>query len=94
MTGAPGPRPDIRLETAPMTPVTCADCGMSVEARKASWEQTSIQWRGNQLGCQERQLEDASAEPRGPVFPGCERLYQSLSEAIQSGALQIVGEPR
>ncbi|GAA1226322.1 hypothetical protein GCM10009676_05360 [Prauserella halophila] len=87
----PEVRPDVRLETAPMVPVSCESCGITVEARKSSWEQTSIQWHGDLDGCLERR---AAPPPTiaGTAFRGCTALRNTLSHAVDRGALPVLTE--
>lgn len=83
-------RPDVRLENGPMTPVTCGTCGAGVEARKSSWDQTSIQWNDEALGaCVERRASRPRPGPNGAAFLGCAALNQSLREAAVRGELPV-----
>jgi hypothetical protein len=83
-------RPDVRLEAGPMTPVACATCGARVEARKSSWEQTSIQWTGEALAtCVERRASSPRPGPNGAAFLGCAALNQALREAAVRGDLPV-----
>jgi hypothetical protein len=83
-------RPDVRLEAGPMTPVACATCGAGVEARKSSWEQTSIQWDAEALGaCVERRASSPRPGPNGAAFLGCAALDQALREAAVRGDLPV-----
>lgn len=93
-TGRPEVRPDIRLESAPMVPVTCDTCGVMVEARKSSWEQTSIQWHGEALrACLERRATDPGCRPNA-TFAGCSALDIAIREAAVRGALPVQsGDP-
>lgn len=83
-------RPDVRLENGPMTPVACATCGAVVEARKSSWDQTSIQWtREARDGCVERRASSPRPGPNGAAFLGCAALNESLREAAVRGQLPV-----
>ncbi|GAA3661915.1 hypothetical protein GCM10022237_22230 [Nocardioides ginsengisoli] len=85
-------RPDVRLENAPMSPVSCDTCGARVEARKSSWEQTSIQWHAADT---ERCLERRAAMPpriAGTPFGGCASLRTALSRAVDRGELPVLTE--
>jgi len=92
---APGWRPDNRLEDGPMVPVSCQACGAQVEARKSSWEQTTIQWSDDAVErCLERRASTPRPGPNGETFAGCEALRASLREAAVRGELPIQdGEP-
>lgn len=84
-------REDVRLETAPMVPVSCSTCGARVEARKSSWDQTSIQWHDDALAaCVERRASSARPGANGEVFPGCSSLRDALREAAVRGELPVV----
>ena len=85
-------RPDVRLESAPMSPVSCDTCGAQVEARKSSWEQTSIQWHSADTErCLERR---AAMAPRiaGTPFAGCASLRMALSRAVDRGELPVLSD--
>lgn len=83
-------RPDNRLENGPMVPVACQACGGTVEARKSSWEQTSIQWSGDAAQrCLERRASSPGSGPNGDAFPGCQALRDSIREAAVRGELPI-----
>lgn len=93
MSGLARVREDVRLEDAPMTPLTCATCGAGVEARKASWDQTSVQWHAEALAaCLERRASGAGSGPNGRVFTGCSALRDALREAAVRGDLPVVDE--
>ena len=84
-------RPDVRLEAAPMQPVSCAACGAEVLARKSSWDQSTVQWDGAALGqCAERRTTAASSDrPNRNAFPGCAALRASIREAAVRGELSV-----
>ena len=74
-------RPDNRLADVPMTPLACHTCGAGVEARKSSWDQTSIQWSDEALAaCVERRASSPRPGPNGSAFPGCVALRDSVRE--------------
>ncbi|AFM16369.1 hypothetical protein Mycch_1570 [Mycolicibacterium chubuense NBB4] len=84
-------RPDIRLADAPMVPVACQRCGASVLARKASWNQTSVQWSaGASEQCQERCQASQLKPDGGGLFLACNALADTIAEAARSGSLPIV----
>jgi hypothetical protein len=95
MTAAPTWRPDNRLEDGPMVPLACQACGARVEARKSSWEQTSIQWSADARDrCLERRATAPGPGPNGAAFAGCQALRQSVREAAVRGELPVQdGEP-
>jgi len=76
-----------------MTPVACTTCGAGVEARKSSWDQTSIQWSAEARGaCVERRASSPRPGPNGDAFLGCAALNQSLREAAVRGDLPVQEE--
>ena len=85
------PRPDVRLESAPMQPVSCTTCGAEVLARKSSWDQTTVQWNAAALGrCVERARPGQTSDrPNRQAFPGCASLRTSLRAAAGGGALDV-----
>lgn len=86
-------RPDVRLDDGPMTPIACATCGAGVEARKSTWEQTSIQWSPGALDtCVERRAGSPRPGPNGATFLGCAALSQALREAAVRGDLPVQEE--
>ncbi|WP_328334588.1 MULTISPECIES: ferredoxin [unclassified Streptomyces] len=77
-------RPDNRLLDAPMVPVACGTCGAWVEARKSSWEQTSVQWNTEALAaCSERR----AAGP-GAAFTGCPALRATIRQVAAEGGFR------
>ncbi|MFC7495776.1 MULTISPECIES: hypothetical protein [unclassified Nocardioides] len=89
------PRPDVRLDDWPMEPVTCGTCAARVEVRKASWEQTSIQWRADAVAaCLEHRAAAPRPGPNGATFAGCQALQESIREAAVLGVVHLQsGEP-
>ena len=86
-----GPRPDVRLGGAPMSPVSCGTCGAHIQARKSSWEQTTIQWSAEAVAaCVERRGAAARTGPNGATFLGCAALGRSLREAAVTGDLPVL----
>lgn len=88
-------RPDNRLVDGPMLPVGCAACGASVEVRKSSWEQTSIQWHADAVeACLERRAASPRSGPNGGTFSGCQALRDAIREATVRGDLPVQdGDP-
>ncbi len=84
-------RPDIRLDDAPMVPVTCARCGAGVQVRKSSWNQTSVQWTGSALSrCEERCSAGQLAANGGGLFLACSALNGSIFEAVKAGTVPVL----
>ena len=90
-----GVRPDNRLVDGPMTSVACTTCGATVEARKSSWEQTTVQWHDDAVArCLERRASSPRPGPNGAAFPGCQALRDSIREAAVRGELAVQdGDP-
>lgn len=86
-------RPDIRLDDGPMQAVSCTACSATVEVRKSSWEQTSIQWHAEAIAaCHRRRETGGTAD--GVTFAGCSSLGESILAAAASGTLTVhSGEP-
>ncbi|MBA9007196.1 MULTISPECIES: ferredoxin [Thermomonospora] len=74
-------RPDVRLDERPMRPVRCLRCGVEVLVRKASWEQTSIQWSTSAMaGC---------ADPPPDGYSTCPALLESIGVAAAKGEIEV-----
>jgi len=83
-------RVDNRLADGAMTPVACATCGAAVEARKSSWEQTSVQWHDDAVRrCLERRASGPGPGPNGASFPGCQALRDSIRAAAVRGEIPV-----
>jgi hypothetical protein len=86
-------RRDNRLDDAPMVPVGCRRCGAQVQARKSTWDQTSIQWTAEAVArCEERRDADAFAGHGRGLFLSCSALRNSLVAAAGDGSLPIVDD--
>jgi hypothetical protein len=84
---------DERLLDAPMCAVECLGCAATVHVRKASWQQTTLQWNQSAQGaCLERRTTVAAPGPNGATFPGCRALSASIRAAAASGHLPVVAE--
>ena len=86
-------REDVRLENGPMVPLACWTCGARVEARKSSWDQTSIQWHAADVErCVERRATGAGPGANGAVFAGCTALRAAVREAAVRGDLPVLDD--
>ncbi len=87
-------RPDNRLADCPMVSVTCRRCGANVQARKSSWEQTSVQWdAAGTARCEQRHDARALSALGGRgVFLGCSELTQSILNEANHGRIPLVDE--
>lgn len=88
------PRPDVRLESAPMQPVACGACGAGVLARKSSWDQSTVQWTAAALEqCEERRTPTGRSDrPNRNAFAGCSALRASVREAAVRGSLAVTDD--
>lgn len=88
------PRPDVRLESAPMQPVACGACGAEVQARKSSWDQSTVQWTAAAVEqCEERRTTaEVSERPNRNAFAGCSALRASIREAAVRGTLSVTDD--
>lgn len=83
----------MRLDDAPMEPMTCRHCQARVQVRKSSWEATSIQWdRESSEACLERRQACAESGPNGATFPGCSELALSIREAAVRGEVHVAAQ--
>lgn len=81
-------RPDNRLADAPMSPVDCTACGARVLVRKASWEQTSVQWNAvARRRC--ASLNDGVAQE----LTLCPQLRSAIETAVVEGRLPVLTAP-
>ncbi|MGH3241534.1 MAG: ferredoxin [Spirillospora sp.] len=75
-------RRDERLLDGPALPVRCGRCAAEVLVRKASWEQTSIQWNA----AARASCPSLADDPLGT----CPALRSVIEEAALTGALTVV----
>lgn len=69
--------------------VDCARCGARVRAKKASLQQTSVQWNAAaQRACPELRARAAAGQPTA-LLPGCPNLRDSIERAARDGRLEI-----
>jgi hypothetical protein len=86
-------RIDDRLLDSPLVPVCCSHCGAKVLARKASWQQTSVQWDTEATArCLERRDWRAASQQTCGLFLVCSKLRDSVEDAAHSGAIPILDE--
>lgn len=84
-------RPDVRYDDAPLQTASCQSCHAIVQARKSSWEQTSIQWTAEAMdSCLERRASTPGPGTNGRTFRGCTAMRDSLREAAVRGDLEVV----
>jgi hypothetical protein len=87
-------RPDNRLADSPMVPVACRRCGACVQARKSTWNQTSVQWNADASArCLERRdAEHLTEHAERGLFLACSALNESIVDAVRTGDLPVVDE--
>ncbi|MFI0355350.1 ferredoxin [Actinomadura sp. 9N407] len=68
----------------PMTEVDCARCGVAVLVRKASWEQTSIQWNAQAMA--------VCSTPPADGHSTCPALRESIARAAATGRLPVLDD--
>ena len=84
------PPVDNRLLDAPMRPVRCQRCQATVQARKASWQQTSIQWSAAAMAsCEERRTALRTTSHTEGHFATCQALRATIQRAAGEGDLEI-----
>jgi hypothetical protein len=86
-------RPDNRLADLPMTPLECQRCHATVQVRKSSWQQTSVQWdEAGARTCLERRSSLSGGNIRDADFFTCAGLRESIAQAALSGQIPMVGD--
>ncbi|TYK52850.1 ferredoxin [Actinomadura decatromicini] len=75
-------RQDDRLLDGPLLPVRCRRCDAEVLVRKASWEQTSIQWNAAARA--------ACTGLKGDPHATCPALRSAIQEAALTGAIAVM----
>jgi hypothetical protein len=82
---------DNRLDDLPMTPVECQRCHATVQVRKSSWQQTSVQWdEAGARTCPERRTSLSAGGIREADFFTCAGLRESIAQAALSGTIPLV----
>jgi hypothetical protein len=83
-------RSDNRLADLPMTPVECHRCHATVQVRKSSWQQTSVQWdEAGARTCPERRSSLSAGGIRDADFFTCAGLRESIAQAALSGEVPM-----
>jgi hypothetical protein len=84
---------DDRLADLPMTPVECQRCHATVQVRKSSWQQTSVQWdEAGARTCPERRSSLSAGGIREADFFTCAGLRESIAQAALSGTIPMAEE--
>jgi hypothetical protein len=72
-----------------LTEVRCARCGARVRAKKASPQQTSVQWtRRAARACDVLAAHAAAGQPTA-LIPACPNLRDSIERAVREGHLGV-----
>jgi hypothetical protein len=86
-------RPDNRLLDAAPVPVRCRRCEATVQVRKSSWAQTSVQWDAAAMAaCAQRRAATALAGHDNGLFLVCSDLRAAIEDAAGRGDVPIVDE--
>ncbi|WP_019201937.1 hypothetical protein [Tsukamurella sp. 1534] len=93
MFGEPVTRPDTVADregflTDGYTPLSCGTCGVDVQVRKNSREQTSIQWCGAAARCEVFAADGGASALRAT----CPRLMESIARAAKLGTIPLPAE--
>ena len=73
----------------PRGDVACHRCGTTVQVRKSSLAQTSVQWRGDAAARCAELAEHRAAGQQPGLVPACEALRKSIDEAVRDGLLPV-----
>ncbi|MCB0940877.1 MAG: ferredoxin [Mycobacterium sp.] len=85
--------PDNRLLDAAPVPVRCRRCEATVQVRKSSWAQTSVQWDATAMAaCVQRRAATALAGHDNGLFLVCSDLRAAIEDAARRGEVPIVDE--
>jgi hypothetical protein len=86
-------RPDNRLLDAAPVPVRCLRCEATVQVRKSSWAQTSVQWDAAAMAaCAQRRAARALAGHDNGLFLVCSDLRSAIEDAARRGEVPILDE--
>ena len=81
---------DDRLADLPMTSVECQRCHATVQVRKSSRQQTSVQWdEAAARTCPERRSFLSAGGIREADFFTCAGLRESIAQAALSGTIPL-----
>ena len=84
---------DNRLLDAAPVPVGCRRCAATVQVRKSSWAQTSVQWdAAGMAACAQRRAATALSGHDNGLFLVCSDLRAAIEDAARRGEVPIVDE--
>ena len=86
-------RRDDRLLDAAPVPVNCPRCDATVQVRKSSWAQTSVQWDAAAMAaCAQRREATALTRNDNGLLLACSDLRAAIEDAARRGEVPIVDE--
>ena len=86
-------RRDDRLLDAAPVPVNCPRCDATVQVRKSSWAQTSVQWDAPAMAaCAKRRAAAALAGHDNGLLLVCSDLRATIEDAARRGEVPILDE--
>jgi hypothetical protein len=79
----------VEFLTAGLRPLTCRTCGTCVLVKKNSVKHTSIQWTTDAARSCPVFAEKAAAGAQTALLDTCDRLGDSIAEALREGLLEV-----
>jgi hypothetical protein len=71
-----------------LAPVECTRCGTTVQVKKNSAFQTSVQWPSGSQVCPEIAAAVAAGTPAGVIL-GCPALLEAIDDAVRDGRVRV-----
>lgn len=79
----------VEFLTAGLRPLSCRSCGTCVLVKKNSVQHTSIQWTTDAARSCPVFAEKAAAGAQTALLDTCDRLGDSIAEALREGLLEV-----
>lgn len=79
----------VEFLTAGLRPLSCHSCGTCVLVKKNSVQHTSIQWTTDAARSCPVFAEKAAAGAQTALLDTCDRLGDSIAEALREGLLEV-----
>jgi hypothetical protein len=79
----------VEFLTAGLRPLSCRTCGTCVLVKKNSLKHTSIQWTTDAARSCPVFAEQAAAGAQTALLDTCDRLGDSIAEALREGLLEV-----
>lgn len=79
----------VEFLTAGLRPLSCRSCGTCVLVKKNSVQHTSIQWTTDAAKSCPVFAEKAAAGAQTALLDTCDRLGESIAEALREGMLEV-----